>query len=73
MVYALYCTACECNTYHFDSGLLCSGDGAGHWTRRYCLLFLAIAGCLRVSGSGLRWCMVFRPLLGLPCDAPLTQ
>eukprot|EP00959_Pyramimonas_sp_CCMP1952_P123319 2578293-Pyramimonas_sp.AAC.1 len=27
MVYALYCTACECKTYHYDSGQIESGHG----------------------------------------------
>eukprot|EP00959_Pyramimonas_sp_CCMP1952_P152196 3184272-Pyramimonas_sp.AAC.1 len=31
--------------------------------RRYCLLFLVLAGFLGVSGSGLRWCMVSPPVL----------
>eukprot|EP00959_Pyramimonas_sp_CCMP1952_P426329 8929482-Pyramimonas_sp.AAC.1 len=53
--------------------LLCSSDGAGYCARRYCLFFLVIAGFLGVSGSGLKWCIVSRPVLGVPRDTPLHQ
>eukprot|EP00959_Pyramimonas_sp_CCMP1952_P212244 4441419-Pyramimonas_sp.AAC.1 len=54
-------------------GLFGAGDVVDYCARRYCLSFSAIAGFLWVCGSGLRWCMVSRPVLGLPCDTPLHQ